>query len=352
MVLATGQGEIFGTPAYMAPEQVSARADDPRIDIYAFGCIAFELVTGTPPFVGRPLEIMSLHLSAPPPRPSEVAPQVGVPRRLDEIILRCLQKAPPSRFQTGAELGLALNELRMGTAALAATQQLRRRAGTFGGELTMPEPGGGWGGGGTVVEDTSGGSDVIAGDELGLPTTEEMSKGEIRMVVDQLLLQLAEAIIDLGCSDFQLAISAANITGARGQLDMLVTRSEELERARDAVSQRARESEARFRFALSELRFEVDQARSQGTVDPDMEYQLDRLEDRMTELASHAERELTAIDDQAIELASQRAGQEEAMTLLFASLETLLDDAIPRFRGHPIIEEILGRLERMRIALT
>jgi len=93
-ILATGQGEIFGTPAYMAPEQVVAKASDPRIDIYAFGCIAFELVTGDPPFVGRPLEVMSNHMWAPPRRPSQARPAADIPRRLDEIILTCLEKAP------------------------------------------------------------------------------------------------------------------------------------------------------------------------------------------------------------------------------------------------------------------
>jgi tRNA A-37 threonylcarbamoyl transferase component Bud32 len=349
-ILATGQGEIFGTPAYMAPEQVVAKANDPRIDIYAFGCIAFELVTGDPPFVGRPLEVMSNHMWAPPRRPSEVMPKAEIPRRLDEIVLRCLEKSPADRFQTGADLAAALSELRNGAAGLAAAPHARGRRATpsFGGELTIPDPGTRWAGG-SFDETTMATS--FGGEEGSRATTDDLSQGDIRMVVNHLVLQLAEAIIDLGCSDFQMAIGAANIAGTRGQLDVLVTRMEELERARDAVAQRARESEARFRFAVSELRFELDQARSQGSVNPDMEYQLEQLEDRMAELAGHAERELASIDDRAIELAAERATREEELAQLFAGLERLVDDAVPRFRGHPIIEEILGRLERMRRAL-
>ncbi|HWM88929.1 MAG TPA: protein kinase [Kofleriaceae bacterium] len=347
MILTTGQGEIFGTPAYMAPEQVTAKADDPRIDIYALGCVAYELVTGAPPFAGRPLEIMSQHLSVAPRRPSEAAPQAHIPRRLDEIILRCLAKRQSERFQTGADVTAALIELRAGTAALAASQQMRRRvaSSTFGGDMTMPESG--WRG--EVEETTSGGGAV--GSDLARQTTEDLSQSEVRMVVDQLVLQLAEAIIDLGCSDFHLAIGAANIAGTRGRLDVLVTRMEELQRARDAVAQRARESEARFRFAVSELRFEVEQARTQGAIDPDMEYQLDQLEHRMAGLAGHAEREIAAIDDSAIALAAERATREEELADQLEALEQLVDEAIPRFRGHPIIEEILARLDRMRAAL-
>ncbi len=352
MILTTGQGEIFGTPAYMAPEQVTAKADDPRIDLYALGCIAYEMVTGVPPFSGRPLEIMSQHLSVAPRRPSEVAPEAHIPRRLDEIILRCLKKNPAERFDTGADLSAALGELRAGTAALAASQQQQRRRDTssgFGGEATIPES---RRHGTDAFDETTSGSGIRTDADIAYAPTAELSQAELRVAVDHLLLQLAESIIDLGCSDFQLAISAANITGTRGRLDVLVTRMEELQRAHEAVAQRARESEARFRFAVSELRFEVEQARSQGEIDPGMAYQLDLLEDRMAGLASHDERELAALDDTAIELAAERAAREDELATQFAVLEELLEEAIPRYRGHPIIEEILVRLERMRSALS
>jgi tRNA A-37 threonylcarbamoyl transferase component Bud32 len=354
MILTTGQGEIFGTPAYMAPEQVAARADDPRIDVYALGCLAYELVTGAPPFAGRPLEIMSQHLSVPPRRPSEAAPQAGIPRGLDEIILRCLKKNQAERFRTAADLTSALVEIRAGAAALAAAQELRRRgpsAASFGFEPTAPDTRGRWAGG--FDETTSGAGVTRDGTDADLAraTTAELSQDELRVVVDHLLLQLAEAIIDLGCRDFHLAVAVANIAGTRGRLDVLMTRLEELTRARDAVAQRTREGEARFRFAVSELRFEVEQARAQGAVDPSMEFQLEQLEDRMAELATDAERELTAIDDTSIGLAAEQGVREDEIATQYAVLEQLLDEAIPRYRGHPIIEEILGRLESMRSAL-
>ncbi len=309
------------------------------------------MVTGAPPFSGRPLEIMSQHLSVAPRRPSEAAPQAHIPRRLDEIILRCLKKNPAERFDTGADLSAALNELRAGTAALAAAQQQRRRdtSSSFGGEPTIPECGRL---GTDAFDETTSGSGVHTDADIAYAPTAQLSQAELRVAVDHLLLQLAESIIDLGCSDFQLAISAANIAGTRGRIDVLVTRMEELQRAHEAVAQRARESEARFRFAVSELRFEVDQARSQGEVDPGMEYQLDLLEDRMAGLAGHDERELAAIDDTAIGLAAERAAREDELATQFAVLEDLLEEAIPRYRGHPIIEEILVRLERRRAALS
>jgi Protein kinase domain len=336
LILTTGQGEVFGTPAYMAPEQVAAKADDPRIDIYALGCIAYEMVTGAPPFSGRPLEIMSQHLSVPPLPPSQAASRANIPRRLEEIILRCLHKNPADRFPTGADLSAALAELAAGSAQAAA-----RTAGVTS-EMTAPQAPAPWQVG---LEETSpgGAADARAG-SAGMP------REELRDAIDQLLLQLAEAIVDLGCSDFQLAIAVANIAGTRGRLDVLITRMEELLRARDAVAERARESEARFRFAVSELRFEVEQARSQGELDPSMEFHLDQLENRMAGLASHAERELTAYDDSAIELAAERSAREDELATQFAVLEQLVDEAVPRYRGHPIIEQIFELLERTRAA--
>jgi tRNA A-37 threonylcarbamoyl transferase component Bud32 len=335
LILTTGQGEIFGTPAYMAPEQVAAKADDPRIDIYALGCIAYEMMTGAPPFSGRPLEIMSQHLSVAPQPPSRAARHANIPRRLEEIILRCLQKNPADRFPTGADLSAALADLAAGSAAAA-------RPGGATAEMTAPQAPAPW----------------ITGLDQTLPGSVELPRAgaagspraELREATDPLLLQLAEAIVDLGCSDFQLAIAVANIAGTRGRLDVLVTRMDELLRAHDAVAERARESEARFRFAVSELRFEVEQARSQGELDPGTEGHLDQLEERMAQLAIHAERELAAYDDSAIELAAERSAREDELAAQFGVLEQLLDEAIPRYRGHPIIEQIFEQLERARAA--
>lgn len=110
MVLSA-DGAIFGTPQYMSPEQCRGAPPDPRTDIYALGCVAFELLLGEPPFRG-PLAIMfAAHLKKAPRVPSQVDRDAGIPPELDALILRCLEKVPDKRFQSGGDLCAALQAI-------------------------------------------------------------------------------------------------------------------------------------------------------------------------------------------------------------------------------------------------
>jgi eukaryotic-like serine/threonine-protein kinase len=107
MVLSA-DGAIFGTPQYMSPEQCRGLPPDPRTDIYALGCVAFELLLGEPPFRGKLAPLFAMHLSKAPRVPSTVDPDAGIPPELDAIVLKCLEKAVTARFQTGGDLCAAL----------------------------------------------------------------------------------------------------------------------------------------------------------------------------------------------------------------------------------------------------
>jgi serine/threonine-protein kinase len=97
----TELGTVFGTPRYMSPEQCrSATNIDHRSDIYALGCILFELVTDRTPFEGSLREIVLGHQRAPIPRASSFS--VEVSPVLDDLILQMLQKEPALRPQTMA----------------------------------------------------------------------------------------------------------------------------------------------------------------------------------------------------------------------------------------------------------
>jgi serine/threonine-protein kinase len=91
----TATGAMIGTPQYIAPEQAKGHAIDAAVDIYSLGGIAFELVTGRPPFVAdNAMEVVAKHLMEPPPRPSTL---MSVPRELDDVIVAMLAKDPRSR---------------------------------------------------------------------------------------------------------------------------------------------------------------------------------------------------------------------------------------------------------------
>jgi formylglycine-generating enzyme required for sulfatase activity/dienelactone hydrolase len=99
----TSVGISLGTPAYMAPEQAAADpAIDHRADIYALGVVAYEMLTGTPPFVGTPQAVLAAHLTSTPRAVGEVRQEV--PPAIARLVMKCLEKDPAGRFQTADEL--------------------------------------------------------------------------------------------------------------------------------------------------------------------------------------------------------------------------------------------------------
>ena len=105
----TRTGLVFGTPAYMSPEQARGEPLDGRADIYGLGCILHEALTGRRLFFARtPAEILYRQLFERPPAPSTIVPDAGVPTSIDAIVLRCLLKQPVHRFQAMEEVALAL----------------------------------------------------------------------------------------------------------------------------------------------------------------------------------------------------------------------------------------------------
>jgi serine/threonine-protein kinase len=103
----TRDGVVMGTPAFLSPEQASARPTDARSDVYSLGCTAFFLLTGRAPFVGETgADVMAAHLLTPPPDPRAVRPDT--PADLAAVVLRCMAKAPADRFANARELETTL----------------------------------------------------------------------------------------------------------------------------------------------------------------------------------------------------------------------------------------------------
>jgi serine/threonine-protein kinase len=103
----TQAGTIIGTPAYMSPEQCRGRELDQRSDIYSLGIIAYEMLTGAPPFnEDSATEIVARHLRDEPPPLSEARPDL--PPLLEQAVMRALAKDPANRQQSAEAFGLEL----------------------------------------------------------------------------------------------------------------------------------------------------------------------------------------------------------------------------------------------------
>lgn len=95
----TQTGEVFGSPLYMSPEQCMGQALDFRSDIYAFGCLLYEALTGRVPFEGESLfHVIMQHVNADPMPFSDSAPDIAIPKELEKIVMRCMSKERELRF--------------------------------------------------------------------------------------------------------------------------------------------------------------------------------------------------------------------------------------------------------------
>jgi serine/threonine protein kinase len=122
----TGEGAVVGTAAYMSPEQAEGRKVDGRSDIFSFGTILYEMVSGRRPFTGDSwLSTLSNILNKEPTPPSQLSP--AIPPELSKTILRCLRKDPARRYQTMADLKVALEDVAEESRSGTQVQQVLSR---------------------------------------------------------------------------------------------------------------------------------------------------------------------------------------------------------------------------------
>jgi Tol biopolymer transport system component len=119
-------GTLAGTPAYMSPEQASGGVVDARSDIFTFGAVVYEMVTGRRPFGGASSAEMLVALLKEQPRPpSEIVPDV--PKELERIILHCLRKEPDRRFQHISDVKVELQDVKEESDSGLATPSIPAR---------------------------------------------------------------------------------------------------------------------------------------------------------------------------------------------------------------------------------
>ena len=148
-------GLVFGTAAYLSPEQASGERVGPASDVYSLGCVTYELLTGQPPFRGvhgdeRPNETIRAHLEQMPLPPSRVAPDAGIPGWVDELVLWSLEKRPADRFDDvrlfanlfaeGAEGALSASSARSMRSSLTQPIDTRLETEPSYGQAVYPAP--------------------------------------------------------------------------------------------------------------------------------------------------------------------------------------------------------------------
>lgn len=136
-IAQTRDSVMVGTPEYMAPEQASGTPISASSDIYAMGCVAFEMITGQLVFSGEtPMAIAVQHVTAQPPRVRDVAPEV--PAVIDELVARMLSKDPAERPSSAAEIREELAQILVQLGAGSVSSGVRGRV--SGARASSPPP--------------------------------------------------------------------------------------------------------------------------------------------------------------------------------------------------------------------
>jgi len=144
----SGPGKVAGTAGYMSPEQATGRRVDARSDVFSLGAMLYEMVTGRRAFAGNSTaETLAAVLRDQPKAPSEIV--TSLPRELERVILRCLQKEPERRFQHMGDVKVELREIEeeseshpIVSPALVRRRRLRWLAAGLAGALSLGA--GGW----------------------------------------------------------------------------------------------------------------------------------------------------------------------------------------------------------------
>ncbi len=132
----TIEGGIIGTPEYIAPELCRGLKADSRVDIYALGIVMYRMLTGVLPFrtdTDNYMAVLSQHLTDAPVPPRQQNPSANIPPKIEQIVLRTLEKDPADRYQKIEELIAALREAQMTLTGASST-------GIMAGLPTMPRP--------------------------------------------------------------------------------------------------------------------------------------------------------------------------------------------------------------------
>ncbi len=336
-MVVTLPNQTFGTPAYMAPEQIEAPGSDPRSDIYSIGCILYEMLAGRPPFQGKNVQLLMAHKTRAPKLPSERA-KGKVPPQLDAAIMKCLEKDMDDRYQTGEQL---LDDLKRCPGYRGEASRRARR----GYKPTLPMD---------FEEDTdvSESRSAERGFNHWLETadTQLLSYEELHASLQEAALELAEALVDSGAAAPSLTLCIASLHALADDASSNIHQLTELEARRKRLQQSTRQREGMLRFAISELRFDREQAPE--NMREELDLQLNALETRLASLTRETHDQLEAMTEENVTVVAAAAQLQDREASAHDELTKLVDALLPDYQDDLSVAPQIDRYQSIRQTLA
>ena len=293
------RGEVYGTAYYVSPEQIRGVGDDPRSDLYSIGCLAYELLTGDPPFRGQLLEVMRAHVMK-TPEPI-VRRRSEVPKELDEVILCLLEKDAGRRFQSAAALKRALEQVPGWDA-----RPMRRWS---------------WRNSQSSAHDFEADTDAEWRGPQGRRTEDVPTRG----ARCESLRSAADSLFDVGSGGAELVVKVAELNQLEDELTSFDAELAALDRRADELEQVAQERESALGFRLGDLHYEREQQAARGVPVDEIDRAIVEHEVRLSSVDAERVRALTEITDRSIALTAERVHVEEKLDKVCDALTVLLE---------------------------
>ena len=348
----TVEGEVFGTAEYMSPEQACGEPIDGRSDIYSLGCLAYEIITGEPPFVGPPDEVLRSHVDDPPAPPSSRLDRPAIPSAIDALVLRCLAKEPAQRYQAGCDLRRDLLRAK----ATLFERGIRRTLGSV--EADRQNAGGGeWQSLGgrvpTLFRD-------LLNDDVAVEALNDGPHGEggpVAADYHKSLRELTIVLVKTAIADDETRDALETLLALEEEIAALTGSVALAEQSFDRIRFERGRQEQRLRYAIFDLSLTRARLEGRAAAEPgqskridkrihDLDFQLSELAKSCEQLAEQCTAEIQQLDREVQQLRQNRAQVEDRRDALYRQLHRKIESYRPR-SADPLVRERYLELDKL-----
>ncbi len=326
-VSVTGEGEIFGTPEAMAPEQISGERITSKVDIYALGILAYELLVGKPPFTGNVVKVLLEHKRTIPKPPSFF--RDDIPKPLERLIMKALEKDPNRRFDTAGEIAeicwQIVNSRNSGKSVPSVE------------ESPVPATG--------AIHD--GRQHPTEGEQTRKPDSGEMALLQWR----EALWQLTDLLVQRGIRDERISELLRLINEKEEELESVSLEYRSVLNEYHEFERSMRERESRIIHALISLT-SVYNVRRLAFDEPeemeDLEFQINTLRSSLDRVDRERISMENEYDSRILHLSLQLDEIDDDMEEGYQELDELVEYARKEFSHSPILREMYAKVDRLR----